>query len=286
MVERQPSKLNVAGSNPVSRSYKNIVMKKSLNFFYLALAIFFISIGFKSLSNDDEWEYIFNGNNLDDWTVKIKGYPSGENFGNTFKVKDGEIQVSYENYENFDFRYGHLYYTKKKFKNYHLKLEYKFFGEQANGGEGWATKNSGVMFHSQHPETMLIDQPFPVSIETQFLGGLGTGDRPTGNLCTPGTDVDMNFEKVKKHCTRSNSDTYHNDDWVEAEIIVYSDSIAHHLINGKTVLTYTNLRYGDDGRLPENMIHKKDQKLSEGYISLQSESHPIKFKNIKIKSLD
>ena len=53
------------------------------------------------------------------------------------------------------------------------------------------------MFHSQHPETMLIDQPFPVSIETQFLGGLGTGDRPTGNLCTPGTDVDMNFEKVK-----------------------------------------------------------------------------------------
>ena len=94
-------------------------MKKSLNFFYLALAIFFISIGFKSLSNDDEWEYIFNGNNLDDWTVKIKGYPSGENFGNTFKVKDGEIQVSYENYEKFDFRYGHLYYTKRKFKNYH-----------------------------------------------------------------------------------------------------------------------------------------------------------------------
>ena len=91
----------------------------------------------------------------------------------------------------------------------------------------------------------------------QFLGGLGTGDRPTGNLCTPGTDVDMNFEKVKNHCTRSNSDTYDNDDWVEAEIIVYSDSIAHHLINGKTVLTYTNLRYGDDGRLPENMIHKK-----------------------------
>ena len=70
------------------------------------------------------------------------------------------------------------------------------------------------MFHSQHPESMLIDQPFPGSIETQFLGGLGTGDRPTGNLCTPGTDVDMNFEKVKKHCTRSNSDTYDNDDWV------------------------------------------------------------------------
>ena len=115
MVERQPSKLNVAGSNPVSRSYKIIVMKKSLNFFYIALAIFFVAMGYKSLSNDDEWEYIFNGNNLDDWTVKIKGYPSGENFGNTFKVKMDKFK-SYENYENFDFRYGHLYYTKKNLK--------------------------------------------------------------------------------------------------------------------------------------------------------------------------
>ena len=47
---------------------------------------------------------------------------------------------------------------------------------------------------------------------------------------------------------------------------------------------HTNLRYGD-GRLPENMLNMKD-KTSEEYISLQSESHPIKFKNIKIKSLD
>jgi hypothetical protein len=236
--------------------------------------------------NVNDWEYIFNGKNLDGWTVKVKGYPSGENFGNTFKVKDGEIVVSYENYQNFDFKFGHLYYTKNKFKNYHLKFEYKFFDEQVEGGEGWATKNSGIMFHSQHPETMLLDQSFPVSIETQFLGGLGDGDRPTGNLCTPGTDVNIDSQKVKKHCTRSNSETFHSDDWVKAEIIVYSDSIAHHIINGKTVLTYTNLRYGDDGKLPENMIDKKNNKLVEGYISLQSESHPIKFRNIKIKSYD
>ena len=240
-----------------------------------------------SIKNElSEWETIFNGKNLDGWTVKVKGYPSGDNFGNTFKVVDESIQVSYENYNNFDFKFGHIYYTEKKYKNYHLKLEYKFFGNQAIGGEGWATKNSGIMFHSQHPETMLIDQSFPVSLEAQFLGGLGDGKRPTGNLCTPGTDVDIDFEKVKSHCTQSSSETYHSDDWVKAEIIVYNDSIAHHIINGKTVLTYTNLRYGDDGRLPENMLNMKDKKLSEGYISLQSESHPIKFKNIKIKSLD
>ena len=79
------------------------------------------------------------------------------------------------------------------------------------------------------------------------------------SLCTPGTDVDIDFEKVKSHCTQSSSETYHSDDWVKAEIIVYNDSIAHHIINGKTVLTYTNLRYGDDGRLPENMLNMKDK---------------------------
>ena len=148
-----------------------------------------------SIKNEQsEWETIFNGKNLDGWTVKIKGYPTGDNFGNTFKVVDEAIQVSYENYDNFDFKFGHIYYTEKKYKNYHLKLEYKFFGNQAIGGEGWATKNSGIMFHSQHPETMLIDQSFPVSLEAQFLGGLGDGKRPTGNLCTPGTDVDIDFE--------------------------------------------------------------------------------------------
>ena len=105
-------------------------------------------------------------------------------------------------------------------------------------------------------------------------------------MCTPGTDVDIDFKKLKSHCTQSSSKTYHSDDWVKAEIIVYNDSIAHHIINGETVLTYTNMRYGDDGRLPENMLKMKDKKLSEGYISLQSESHPIKFKNVQIKSLD
>ena len=249
----------------------------------LIISLLFFSA---NMFSQNEWENIFNGKDLDGWTVKIRGYPSGENFGNTFKVKNGEIQVSYENYENFDFRYGHLFYTDRKFKNFHLKLEYKFFDQQAKGGEGWATKNSGVMFHSQHPRTMLINQPFPVSIENQFLGGLGNVDRPTGNICTPGTDVDMNSEKVKNHCARSNSDTYENDDWVQAEIIVYSDSIAHHIINGEKVITYSNLRIADDGNLPKNMIHKKNEKLSEGYISIQSESHPIKFKNIRIKSLD
>ena len=91
-----------------------------MNYIYKVITVIIIFSTFvwifwpsNSAEPSDDWEYLFNGKDLDGWTVKIKGYPSGENFGNTFKVKDGEIQVSYENYENFDFRYGHLYYTKK-----------------------------------------------------------------------------------------------------------------------------------------------------------------------------
>ena len=38
-------------------------------------------------------------------------------------------------------------------------------------------RNSGVMFHCQSPKTMRKDQEFPVSIEAQFLGGIGKGNR-------------------------------------------------------------------------------------------------------------
>ena len=123
----------------------------------------------------NDWETIFNGEDFDGWEIKIRGEELGNNFKNTFKVNDGSLKVSYENYENFDDRFGHIFYTKSKFKNYHLSLEYKFSGEHLKGAPGWSIKNSGIMLHSQHPSTMLLDQDFPVSSEVQLLGGLGTG---------------------------------------------------------------------------------------------------------------
>ena len=233
---------------------------------------------------DNNWEYLFNGKNLDGWEIKIRNHELGDNFNNTFKVKDGSLKVSYENYENFDNKFGHIFYTKKKFKNYHLSLDYKFSGSHLNGAPGWSIKNSGIMLHCQHPSTMLINQEFPVSAEAQLLGGLGEGDRSTANICSPGTDIDINGKKAEYHCVNSSSKTYNNDEWVNVEVIVYSDSIIHHLVEGDTVLTYSNLRVGG-GEIPENYVSKKGQILDEGYISLQSEGHPVEFREIKIKEL-
>ena len=63
------------------------------------------------------------------------------------------------------------------------------------------------------------DQNFPVSIEVQLLGGREAGDRTTANLCTPGTNVVMNGELVRRHCTGSKSKTYRGDEWVSVSLM-------------------------------------------------------------------
>ena len=232
------------------------------------------------------WVKLFNGKDLQDWTIKIKGQPLGDNYKNTFIVENGVMKVNYDEYDGvFNASYGHIYYDQE-FSNYKFKMQYRFTGEQIKDGAGWATRNSGVMVHCEDPKNIGLDQDFPVSIEVQLLGGLGTGERPTGNLCTPGTNVVMDNELFTPHCVNSSSKTYHGDQWVNLEIEVRNDSIIKHFINGENVLTYTKPQIG--GSVDYNKDYwenKKGTPLKKGYISLQSESHPVEFKNIEILEL-
>jgi hypothetical protein len=139
------------------------------------------------------------------------------------------------------------------------------------------------MFHCQSPESMLVEQEFPVSIEYQLLGGSEEGERSTGNLCTPGTDIEIEGERVTTHCITSNSPTYRGDQWVTAELVVYGDSIIHHIINGDTVMTYSKPQIGGD--LPEGFTLSQGTPLKEGYFSLQAESHPVEFRKIELLNL-
>jgi hypothetical protein len=145
------------------------------------------------------WIQLFNGEDMKDWTPKISGYALGENFANTFRVEDGKLKVVYDGYTDFQEKFGHLFY-KEKYSHYLLGVEYRFVDEQAPGGPGWAIRNSGAMLHCLDPKTMLVDQDFPISIEVQFLGGNGKDERPTANLCTPGTNVVMDGKLFTNHC--------------------------------------------------------------------------------------
>tara|TARA_R110002049_G_scaffold200623_1_gene371357 strand:+ start:225 stop:1085 length:861 start_codon:yes stop_codon:yes gene_type:complete len=261
-------------------------MKKSALLFLLLLSVGFFS--FQLLTEEakkPKWQTLFNGKDIDDWSIKIRTHELNDNFANTFRVEDGLMKVRYDGYDQFDQQYGHIFYNEP-FSNYLLQVEYRFVGEQATGGEGWATRNSGAMLHCQDPKTMLKDQDFPMSIEAQFLGGNGTDKRSTCNLCTPGTNVVMEDKLITAHCVNSTSDTYHSDQWVTANFIVLGNGDVHHLVGQDTVLSYTKSQIGGGNVNPVDPKVKVDgQMLSGGWISLQSESHPIDFRTVRLIDL-
>jgi hypothetical protein len=232
------------------------------------------------------WIQLFNGKDLKDWQVKIAGHPLNDNYGNTFRVKDGMMQVRYDQYKSFDEQYGHIFY-KRKFSAYLLAMEYRFVGEQVKGGPDWALRNSGAMLHCQAPATMGLKQDFPICIEVQLLGGNGKDERPTANLCTPGTNVVMNDQLFTTHCLSSSSKTYHGDQWVRVEVLVLGDSLIQHVVEGDTVLTYYKPQMGEGNVINFDPKLKKDgQLLKDGYISLQSESHPVEFRKVELVNLE
>jgi hypothetical protein len=257
--------------------------------FVLLFVFFMVGCGSEADTSIDpaaeEWIQLFDGESLNGWTPKITGYPYGENYAETFKVVDGAITVAYDGYEEFDGRFGHLFY-ETPFSHYLISVEYRFTGEQAPGGPGWAFRNSGIMVHSPPGASMLDGQDFPISIEVQLLGGNGTDDRTTSNLCTPGTHVEIEGNLVTRHCVNSTSKTYHGDDWVTAEVLVLGDSLISHRLEGDVVLEYQHPQIGGGSVDSFDAAIKMDgQLLSSGYISLQSESHPVEFRTVELLNL-
>ena len=232
----------------------------------------------------DGWIPLFNGKDLDGWKPKITGYDAGDNFGNTFRVEDGVLKVSYEKYSRFDGKFGHLFY-KTPFSHYKLHIEYRFVGEQCPGGPSWALRNSGVMIHGQSPESMRKDQDFPVSIEVQFLGGDGKAERPTCNVCTPGTNIVMRDRLITQHCTNSHSKTYPQDEWVSVDVEVHGNGLIKHVVDGETVIEYEKAQLDDKDPDGKKLIKNGEKMLQGGTISLQSESHPIEFRKVELLPL-
>ncbi len=234
----------------------------------------------------EDWIALFNGRDLDGWTPKIAGHALGDNFADTFRVEDGLLKVRYDGYRAFDGQFGHLFY-ETPFSYYRLVVEYRFVGEQAPGGEDWALRNSGVMLHAQDPRSMRRGQDFPVSIEAQFLGGLGDGKpRPTMNLCTPGTEVVHRGALLPGHCFESASKTYDGKQWVRVELLVLGSGQITHFVDGEPVLQYALPQFGGGGVTDFDPAAKPDGRLIEGgYIALQSESHPIDIRKVELLNL-
>lgn len=267
--------------------------KPSLTAVFLALALLISGGGAASCPAQEEgsntaWVPLFNGQDLQGWTVKIAKHPLGVNFANTFRVEDGILKVSYDGYEKFDQQYGHLF-TNLAYSRYILRLEYRFTGTMMADAPKYVNLNSGVMLHAQPPQSMRFDQGFPASLEMQFLADEGKGPRSTGNLCSPGTHVEMDGGLITKHIVKSSAPTFSAEEWVRMEVEVRGHEEIIHRVNGVEVLRYQHPQLDPACTIaPASDITAAGGplRLRSGHIALQAEGQPVWFRKIELKPLE
>ena len=234
-----------------------------------------------------QWIPLFDGKTLNGWTPKFAGHEVGKNPYNTFRVEDGILKVSYDEYDTFAGQYGHLY-SNHVYSHYRLRMEYRFEGDMMPDAPNYVNLNSGVMIHSQSPLSMGLDQSFPVSLEFQFLADEGKGPRSTGNVCTPGTNLVYDGQLTTQHIVESSAPTFPADQWVAIEVEVRGNEEVIHRVNGQEVLRYQKPQLD-----PENGVEAATPllaagvplPLSYGHIALQAEGQGVWFRNIELLPL-
>jgi hypothetical protein len=260
--------------------------RMTVRVWYRALATIMALTAGGQASAAEKWRSIFDGKTLDGWTPKIVGYAAGDNFAQTFSVRDGAIRVSYAGYDRFNFRFGHLFY-RVPLKSYRLRLKYRIIeGGEVEGAPKWSRSNSGVMFYAQSPQSMAREQWFPASVEFQLLGREGRDNtlEPTGSVCTPGTNITIDGGRLKTHCATSIGPVVPNDSWTDLELEVRANGQVIHRINGVEVLRYNGVELDLADLTAEPLIAAQNGSLtlSSGYIALQSEGQPVEFKDIAV----
>lgn len=253
---------------------------------YISVILFLLSCAGTKITSDkknsNQWVSLFNGKDLEGWQVKIAGYPLGENFGNTFRVEDGVLSIRYNQYDSFRNRFGALYFNKE-FTNYRLRVEYRFVGETTPGAPSWGFRDGGIQYHTQPAASVGLQQQFPVCLEYNLHGGNGREDRPVGQICTPGTKVEIGGQRAANFCTPpAVKRTFHGDQWVSAEIEV-RNGVFTHFVNGEQILQFSNPRFDTAHAIGKTLILNGDDRVKSGYISLQSNSHPMDFRKIEIQ---
>jgi hypothetical protein len=236
----------------------------------------------------ENWQSLFDGRTLQGWTPKIRGFALGDDYRDTFRVRDGAIVVSYDKYDNFGERFGHLFFNRP-FRAYRLRFDYRFLEDHPADTPNWAIANSGVMIFSQDPWTMATGDSFPVSVEAQLLGPAPGQTRFNGNMCSPGTNVVMDGALVTTHCINSKTPATPNGEWINFEIEVSPKGVVTQKINGAPTIVYSAVQLDPEGRMANSkpLVEAAGGKvmLDGGYISLQSEGNPIEFRNIEILEL-
>ena len=223
------------------------------------------------------WTKIFNGQDLTGWSPLIHKSAYKADAYKTFRADpvNHVLKVTYEDYPGgtFDDRCGLLYYDKF-LTNYRVRVTYRFLEPQAKNPVGWGKNNSGLMIFGIDPATVTGDPEFPPLIEIQLLGAGSSGGSTTPNVCVPGG---MTMSKNTAACGDNHTGVAPPaaGDWVtvEAEVHVTGDTkVFQYPEKTKPVITMSGPVY-------------QGKAVTGGYLSLQSESQPVEFKDVELMEL-
>jgi hypothetical protein len=212
---------------------------------------------------EDGWVLLFDGKTTNGW----RGYNKPAFPDTGWYVEDGTLHCIESGLGEAGL--GGDIICDKKFKNFHLKLEWKI-GKGGNSGIFYlAQEIEGWQIWKTAPEMQILDN------ERHLDAQLGKdGNRKAGSLYDLIPAVPQNADTALA--------------WNAVEIMVYDGTVVHKM-NGETVLEY-HLWTDDWNKLIEDSKFPEinpdwGNVANEGYIGLQDHGHDVWFRNIKIKEL-
>lgn len=208
--------------------------------------LFLVSILFVTACTNDKKEYLFNGKNLDNWTIFVKD--SAVEPGDYFYVKDGVI-------ETIGVPVGYMR-TNKEYSNYKLHVEWRYPEKPVN---------SGIMLHVTGPDKIWI------SHYQGQLKHLNAGDfivHGVGNKATLRDTVYTSTDEVKPLIPKMHpTNEKPAGEWNSYDFVCKGNTIELR-VNGLLQNVATNCS------------------VTKGQIGLQAEGSKIQFRNLWIEKLD
>jgi len=182
-------------------------------------------------------------------------------------------------------------FTRRSYKNYHLKLQVKWGNKKYEPRET-KLRDSGILYHSngeagaEYWRTWMLSQEFQImeghmgDFWCQANSAIDIRSFQSEGVMNRVADSKQPFGTFKSgsdyYCMRSVNHESPAGEWTTLELICYEGKSLH-IVNGHVVMVLDNSRY----ITPEG----KEVPMISGKIQLQSEAAEVFYRNILIKEL-
>lgn len=252
-----------------------------MKYVYQIAGVFLLgALGLNAQTKNEEWQKLFNGQDLNGWYVHIRGHEKNEDPTKIFSVTDEMIHV-YSTAEQGSKQPIGVICTEQEFEDYDLRFEYKW-GVKRFAPRVAKIRDAGLLYHCYD------EQVWPSSVECQVQEG-DTGDLwivrsqasttidPSKSnrvyLAKESGGVLTKFENANGVVGIRKSHIAEKEGWNTVEVKIRGDS-AVHIINGQTNHMVFSMK---------KMVDGEWKPLTKGKIALQAEFAEVFYRNIELR---